>query len=53
MSANGEVSTLSPGTANIVVTTEDGKYTATCKLTVAEKVVTGGNEGTSDENWGI
>ena len=53
VSPNGEISTLSPGTANIVATTVDGKYTATCKITVVEKVVSGGNESTSDEDWGI
>ena len=53
VSATGVVSTLLPGTVNIVVTTEDGKYTAMCKITVVERVVSGGNENTSDENWGI
>lgn len=53
VSATGVVSTLLPGTVNVIATTEDGKYTAMCKITVVERVVGGGNENTSDENWGI
>jgi uncharacterized protein YjdB len=42
-----------PGSANIVVTTEDGNYTAICKITVVKRAVSGGNESTEDEDWGI
>ena len=53
VSSTGEVLALAKGTAYIIVTTEDGKYTAQCKVSVVSKVVNGGNEDTSDENWGI
>ena len=53
VSNTGEVLALAKGTAYIIVTTEDGKYTAQCKVSVVSKVVNGGNEDTSDENWGI
>ena len=35
---NGEVTTVSPGTATITVTTEDGGKTATCVVTVKARV---------------
>lgn len=34
---DGKVTGVSKGTTNIVVTTKDGNYTATCKVTVGEK----------------
>ncbi len=33
---NGRVTGISAGTATITVTTDDGKYTATCRVTVAD-----------------
>ncbi len=36
--ANGVVTAVSKGTANITVTTEDGEYTATCAVTVVDAV---------------
>lgn len=36
--ANGNVSAVSPGTATITVTTKDGNYTATCEVTVQQRV---------------
>ena len=53
VNSSGEVSSLMPGSANIVVTTEDGNYTAICKITVVKRAVSGGNESTEDEDWGI
>ena len=53
VSSTGEVLALAKGTAYIIVTTEDGKYTAQCKVSAVSKVVNGGNEDTSDEDWGI
>lgn len=38
VSANGKVVALSPGTANVTVTTLDGGYTATCLVTVSDTV---------------
>ncbi len=38
VSQNGEVSALKKGTATITVTTKDGGKTATCKITVEDKV---------------
>lgn len=37
VSATGEVTALTPGTATITVTTEDGNKTATCVVTVADR----------------
>ena len=53
VNSSGEVSSLMPGLANVVVTTEDGKYTAICKITVVKRAISGGNEGTDDEDWGL
>ena len=50
--SNGKVTALAPGSATITVTTEDGNKTATCLVTVKEKV----NHSTTepvDENSGI
>lgn len=35
--SNGKVTAKSPGTTKITATTNDGKYTATCEVTVVEK----------------
>ncbi len=40
---NGHIKALKKGTATITVTTEDGKFTATCKITVTESVVSVSN----------
>ena len=53
VNSRGEVSSLMPGSANIVVTTEDGRYTAICKIKVVKRTVSGGNEGTEDEDWDL
>ncbi len=45
---NGKVTTLSKGEANITVTTVDGGYTATCKITVIKPVT-----GIYLYKWGI
>ena len=37
MDENGKVTALTPGTATITVTTEDGGFTATCTVTVEEQ----------------
>ncbi|SEQ14313.1 alpha-amylase [Lachnospiraceae bacterium RM5] len=37
--SNGKVTAKTAGTANITVTTDDGGYTATCKVTVIDPVV--------------
>lgn len=37
--ANGYISGISPGTANITVTAEDGGYSDTCTVTVAQPVI--------------
>ena len=34
VSSNGKITALSPGTANVIVTTSDGGFTATCVVTV-------------------
>ena len=50
--SNGKVTALAPGSATITVATEDGNKTATCLVTVKEKV----NHSTTepvDENSGI
>ena len=50
--SNGKVAALAPGSATITVATEDGNKTATCLVTVKEKV----NHSTTepvDENSGI
>ena len=39
VSANGEVTAVAAGTATIIVTTVDGGKTATCAVTVVEKIV--------------
>lgn len=44
---NGTVTAKAVGTADIIVTTEDGGKTATCNVTVKEK--TSGSEGGSDD----
>lgn len=41
VSSTGKVTAKNPGTANIIVTTVEGGYTATCTVTVTEKAVTG------------
>lgn len=41
VSSTGKVTAKNAGTANIIVTTAEGGYTATCKVTVTEKAVTG------------
>ena len=48
---NGVVTALSPGTARVLVTTEDGAYSATCVVTV--KAINGGHEGTVGEEWNL
>ena len=39
VSSNGKISAISPGTANVTVTTEDGKYTAKCIVTVSKPTI--------------
>lgn len=39
VSSTGKISAISPGTANVTVTTEDGKYTAKCTVTVNKPTV--------------
>ncbi len=39
VSANGTVTAISPGTATITATTEDGGFTSTCTITVVKPVV--------------
>lgn len=54
--ASGEVTAHTPGIAVITVTTDDGGFTATCKLTVKSsgaKPDEGGLEGTEDEDLNI
>lgn len=41
VSSTGKVTAKNSGTANIIVTTVEGGYTATCTVTVTEKAVTG------------
>ncbi len=41
---NGKVTGIADGTANIEVKTEDGKYTATCKVTVGTKTSDSSND---------
>ncbi len=41
VSSSGKVTALASGTANIMVTTKDGGYTAKCKVTVPAVAVTG------------
>jgi hypothetical protein len=48
---NGVVTALSPGSARILVTTEDGGYTATCIVTV--RAINGGHEGTGGDEWNL
>lgn len=38
--ANGKISAISAGTANITVTTEDGAFAASCSCTVTDQVIT-------------
>lgn len=40
ISDSGIITAINKGTSNITVTTEDGKFSATCKLTVTEKTNT-------------
>ena len=40
---NGKVTAISEGTARIIVTTEEGEHTATCMVTVTEKINTPSN----------
>lgn len=53
---NGEVTAVSPGTAQITVTTDDGGFSAICVVTVkpsGAKPDEGGLEGTEDEDLNI
>lgn len=36
---NGEISGLKPGEANVIATTEDGDFSASCKIVVSEKFI--------------
>lgn len=42
--SNGKVNGVSEGIATITVTTEDGNYSATCKVTVTKKTTTGNTD---------
>jgi len=53
VSSDGLVTALKAGTATVTVTTEDGGKTATSKVTVIKRSVSGGIEGTEDEDWEI
>lgn len=50
---DGNVRGISEGTANITVTTEDGKYMATCIITVTEKPFVLITDGKLDRTEGI
>lgn len=50
ISEDGIILAKSKGTATITVTTVDGKYTATCKVTVTEKINTEDDIYKEDEN---
>lgn len=50
---NGKVTGVSKGTTNIVVTTKDGNYTATCKVTVSEKSKTPSTNDDKEKNSNV
>jgi hypothetical protein len=41
VSSTGLVTAVAPGTANIIITTDDGGYTATCEVTVPDTSIDG------------
>ena len=53
VSQSGVVTTLELGTTIISVNSFDGNKSATCVVTVVKRSVSGGMEGTEDEDWGI
>lgn len=50
--SNGKVTAVSEGSATITVKTEDGDYSATCKVTVTKKTVTQDSSSTDDTKKG-
>ena len=50
VSSSGVVTAIKAGSATITVRTGDGGKTATCSVTVKSKDVSGGNEGTTEED---
>ena len=50
VSSSGVVTAVKAGSATITVRTGDGGKTATCSVTVKSKDVSGGNEGTTEED---
>ena len=53
VSQSGVVTALELGTTTISVNSFDGNKSATCVVTVVKRSVSGGMEGTEDEDWGI
>ena len=53
VSQSGVVTALEFGTTTISVNSFDGNKSATCVVTVVKRSVSGGMEGTEDEDWGI
>ena len=53
VSQSGVVTALEFGTTTISVNSFDGYKSATCVVTVVKRSVSGGMEGTEDEDWGI
>ena len=53
VSQSGVVKALEPGTTTIKANTIDGNKSVSCFVTVVNKPISGGMEGTEDEDWGI